>query len=235
MSRSARASPPFRLRHEEAAEFLRLGHRRRKPDHLQPGRERVQPRQPQRQQIAALGRHQRMQLVEHHALERAEQKRRVGRRQQQRQLLRRREQDVGRVLALAHALGHGRVAGARLDADRELHLRHRLFQVAGDVDGERLERRDVERVQPARAAHLAAGGDELGRALAALEEVDQRRQEARERLAAAGGRDEERRLPGARAGEQLELVRVRFPAPPREPFGEAFRQRGADGCPRGDR
>ena len=41
-------------------------------------RQREQPRQAERQQIAALGRHQRMQFVEHHALERAEQIRRIG-------------------------------------------------------------------------------------------------------------------------------------------------------------
>ena len=37
------------------------------------------------------------------------------------------------------------------------------FEVARDVDRQRLERRDVERVQTAFAADVAAGGDELAR------------------------------------------------------------------------
>ena len=95
-----------------------------------------------------------MQLVEDDALERAEQIRRVGGGEQQRQLLRRGQQDLRRVAALALALGGRRVAGARLDADRQAHLGDRRFQVARDIDSERLERRDVERVQAAlRGAH----------------------------------------------------------------------------------
>ena len=101
-----------------------------------------------------------MQLVEHHAAQRAEQIRRVGRGEDQRQLLGRGEQDVRRVAALALALRGRRVAGAGLDADRQPHLGDRRLEVARDVDRERLQRRDVERVQPALAAHVAAGGDE---------------------------------------------------------------------------
>ena len=69
--------------------------------------------------------------------------------EQQRKLLRRREQNVRRIAALALALRCRRVAGARLDADRQAHLRDRLFEIARDVDRERLQRRDVERVQAA--------------------------------------------------------------------------------------
>ena len=78
----------------------------------------------------------------------------------QRELLGRGEQDVRRVAALALALRGRRVAGAGLDADRQAHLGDRRLEVARDVDRERLERRDVERVQPALAAQIAAGGDE---------------------------------------------------------------------------
>ena len=63
-----------------------------------------------------------MQLVEHDALEAAEQIGRVGAGQQQRELLGRGEQDVGRIAALALALRGRRVAGAGLDADRQAHL-----------------------------------------------------------------------------------------------------------------
>ena len=80
--------------------------------------------------------------------------------EQQRELLGRGEQDVGRIAPLALALRGRRVAGAGLEPDRQRHLGDRAFEVARDVDRERLERRDVERVQPARAADAAAGGDE---------------------------------------------------------------------------
>ncbi len=68
------------------------------------GREAAQPRQPQRQQVAALRQRQRMQFVEHHAAQVAEQMRRVGRGGQQRELFGRRQQHVRRVAPLALAL-----------------------------------------------------------------------------------------------------------------------------------
>ena len=67
-----------RLRHQKAAEIVRFGDGRRQADGGELRRQREQPRQAERQKIAALGRDQRMQFVEHHALERAEQIRRVG-------------------------------------------------------------------------------------------------------------------------------------------------------------
>ena len=52
----------------------------------------------------------------------------------------------------------GCIAGPRLNADRQRHLLHRLPQVAGDIDGERLQGRDVESVKammgPARSRGL---------------------------------------------------------------------------------
>ena len=151
------------LRHQIAAQVVGLGHRRRQADAGEVGRQREQSREAKRQQIAALADDQRVQLVEHDAPERAEQERRVGRGQDQRKLLGRGEQDVRRVAALALALRGRRVAGAGLDADRQRHLGDRPLEVARDVDRERLERRDVERVQPALAADVAAGGDEPAR------------------------------------------------------------------------
>ena len=74
-------------------------------------------------------------------------------------LLRRRQQNLRRIAALALALRARRIAGARLDADRQPHLGNRRFQIARDIDGERFERRNVKRVQPALAADAAAGGD----------------------------------------------------------------------------
>ncbi len=42
-----------------------------------------------------------------------------------------------------------RVAGPRLEPDRQPHLGDRRFEIARDVDRQRLERRDIERMQPA--------------------------------------------------------------------------------------
>ena len=81
-----------------------------------------------------------MQFVENDALERAKQERRVGGGEQQRELLRRGQQDIGRIAALALALRGRRVAGAGLDADRQAHFCDRRFEVARNVDRERLQR-----------------------------------------------------------------------------------------------
>ena len=163
MTRSARASfASVRvLRHHETGEVLRLGDGGGQADAGELRREAKQPRQPERKQVAALRGDQRVQFVEDHALERAEQIRRVGGREQQRKLLRRGEQDVRRITALALPFRGRRVAGAGLDPDRQPHFGDRRFEVARDVDRERLQRRDVERVQAARALKVAAGGDEL--------------------------------------------------------------------------
>jgi hypothetical protein len=116
-----------RLRHQEAAQIIGRRHRGGEADAGERRRQPVEPRQAERQEIAAFGGHQRMQFVEHHALEAPEQIWRVGRGQDERQLLGRGQQDVRRIAALALALGGGRVAGARLDADRQIHLGDRLL------------------------------------------------------------------------------------------------------------
>ena len=80
---------------------------------------------------------------------------RVRCRDQQRQLLGRGEQDVRRLELLALPLVRGRVAGARLQRHRQAHLADRLAEIALDVDGQRLQRRDVERVDAATALRRA--------------------------------------------------------------------------------
>ena len=165
-----------------------------------------------------------MQFVEHHAAQSAEQIRRVGRGQQQRQLLRCREQNVGRVAALALPFGRGRVAGARFQPDVEAHLAHRDFQVAGDVDRQCLQRRDVKGVQALRAAKLTAGRNEAARRGCRFVKLHQRRQKPGERLAAAGRRDQQRRAPARSLGQQFELMRPRRPAAAGEPAREQVRQ-----------
>ena len=148
------------LRHQKPRQRFRLGHGCRQPDRAHLRRQPPQPRQTERQQIAALGGDERMQFVEHDAFEGGEQKRRVVRRQQQRQLLGRGEQNVRRIAPLPLPPRHRRVAGAGLDLDRQPHLGDRRLQIARDVDRERLQRRDVEGVETAGAFDGAAGGDE---------------------------------------------------------------------------
>ncbi len=97
-----------------------------------------------------------MKLVKDDAFERTEQIGRIGGGEQKRELLRRRQQDLRRVAALARPLRGRRVAGAGLDSDRQRHFGERDFQVARNIDRERLERGNVERVQSALAAHGAA-------------------------------------------------------------------------------
>jgi len=59
-------------------------------------------------------------------------------------------------MALSQAARRRRIAGPRLDADGQCHLCNRRFQVARNVDRERLERRNVERVQRRLAARPEA-------------------------------------------------------------------------------
>ena len=141
-----------RLRDKIAAQLVRRLDRcgQARGAHLR--RKRAQPGEVKRQQVAALGGDQRMQLVQHNALQRREKMRRVSAGQQQRHLLGRRHQYVRRIAALALAARGGCIAGARLDADGQRHLGHWLLQVARHIDCQRLQRRDVQRVQmPARA------------------------------------------------------------------------------------
>ena len=153
-----------------------------------------------------------MQLIDDDGAKRAEQCARVAVRQHERDLLRRGEQDVGRGEALALAAGGRRIAGAGLERDRQPHLRHRLGQIAGDIDGKRLQGRDVE-------------GVDAGLRLSALPvEIDQARQEAGKRLAAACRRNQQRVAALARQVEKLKLVGVRAPAARGEPASERLGQ-----------
>ena len=145
------------MRHEIGGKLGRPRHGRRQADGGEPGRQRAEPRQIERQQIAALARGERVQLVEDHIFEGAEQLGGALMRQHQRDLLRRGQQDVGRQHALAGAARGRRVAGARLEPDRQRHLRDRRGEVARDVDGQRLERRDIERVDRGRRASRFGG------------------------------------------------------------------------------
>ena len=180
----------------------RFRHRGRQSDPPGLRRQPCQPGQPQRQKVAALGPGQSVQLVHDDAAQVPEERRRVGVGDHQRQTFRRGHQDVRRVRPLPPPLGFGGVAGARLGADGQPHLRDGVFQIALDVHRERLQRRDVERVQPVARA---------------LRQIDQRRQEPRQSLAAAGGRYQQSAVAGPSRLHNGKLVRVRRPSPRPEP------------------
>ena len=156
---------------EPAGERVRVRHGGREADAPRAGRQTRQPGQAQGQQLSPLAAGQRVQLVDHHVLEPAEQGSAIAIAEEQRQLLRRRQQDVGRAGALAAPAVLRGIAGAGLDPDRQAGFLHRRSQVALDVDGERLQRRDVERGELGRAVGRGVGqpdqsGDEAGQGLA---------------------------------------------------------------------
>ncbi len=147
-------------------------------------RQQRQAREAEGQQLPALGVGDGVQLVDDHGLEAGEIVRRLAVGQQQRQALRRGQQDVRRMLALALAAVLRRVAGPGLGLDRQPHFRDRRFQVARHVYCQSLERRNVECVD--------AGTLFLGIGLGQLHQAGQ---EPGQGLAAAGGRDQQRRAP----------------------------------------
>ena len=153
-----------------------------------------------------------MQLVQHHAAEVPEELFGVVIGQQEGEGLRRGQKDVGWLAPLALALGLGRVSSAGLAGDLKAHLLDRRQQVAVDVDRQRLQGRQVERVQ---------SGTGLGA------ELDQGGQEARQGLAAAGGGDQQRRLSGLGGLHHRQLMAARRPAARFEPAIEDLRQAGA--------
>ena len=105
------------------------------------------------------------------------------------------QQNVGRVGALAAALGVGGVAGTVLDPDRQVRTLDWAAQVAADVGGQGFEGRDVEGVE------AGCGGGQFGEG----------GQETGESFAAAGGGDQKG---GGVSGEaqHVKLVGVEGPA-----------------------
>ena len=204
----------FLTRGEPAPQMRFVVDRGREADPAQARRDAPEPRHGERQQVAALAVGQRVQLIDDDAVEAGEDLIGVVIGQQQRQGLRRGQQHVGRLAPLALALGLRRVAGAGLDLDAEAHVADRGAEVALDIDGERLERRDVERVQA--CLRFVRQGQQAG-------------QEAGQGLAATGRRDQQRRLAGLGRGDHLQLMAVGLPALRGEPVPEARRQAGEGG------
>ena len=129
-----------RLRNQEATKLIGFGDSRGQPDGRELRCQHKQAGQAKRQQVAALGCDQRMQFIEDNPPERAEQVRCIGAREQQCQLLRRREQNIGRIAALALTLRRGRIACARFHPHRQPHLLHRNLQIPRNVDGKSFQR-----------------------------------------------------------------------------------------------
>ena len=77
--------------------------------------------------------------------------------QQQRQLLRRGQQDVGRGYGAGAGGARPGVSPVRVSTVPAAHLGDGRFQVARHVHRQRLERRDVKRVQAALAARARFG------------------------------------------------------------------------------
>ncbi len=118
---------------------------------------------------------------------------------------------------LALAARGGGVAGAGLHGDGQAHLRHGLFEVALDVDGERLQRRDVERVD-------GRGGGFPASRRAARRCRSGRAGNPASVLPAAGRRDQERGgAAGVRVLPQRQLMRTG-----RHPRGRTKRRSGAE-------
>ncbi len=181
-----------------------------RPTRRSAGAQRLQAREGQHQLVAALAFGQRVDLVDDHPLEPREGARRVLVAEQQREAFRRRQQDMRRVGALRRRLAWSEVSPVRSSTrmGRPISLIGR-HEVAADVGGQRLQRRDVEGVEPRRGASAS---------------LDQRGQEPGQRLAAAGGRDQQQRG-RVRARQHVRLVRVDRPAAGGEPISKCGRQR----------
>ncbi len=171
---------------------------RRQSDALRRGcAQRVEALERQRKMRSALGRHERVDLVDDDRLDRSERLARV-RGQQEIQRLRRRDEDVCRFALKSRALGLRRIAGANRDQRRRVRLARsfgdlrdageRRPQIALDVDGERFERRHVQ--------HAAAPGFRRRRREHQPVEAPQK---CRERFPAAGRREDQR---GVAAGDR---------------------------------
>ena len=158
---------------QEARDLVEVPLRRRQADALQRlVHDALEALERQRHVRAALGGHERMDLVHDHGVHRSQPIARV-RGQQQEQRLGRGDEDVGRIALEPRALVGRRVAGANRHrrhverhALRRGHVgdaRERRAQVALDVHGERLERRQIQHAAPRVAlGHFARTSGDRG-------------------------------------------------------------------------
>ena len=168
-----------------------------------------QPLERQRQMRAALGRGDRVDLVDDAPLGAGEQLLRAAG-QHQVQRLGRRDQDVRRLAQHRLALALGRVAGPHRHLQVGADPAQRHAQVAVDVVGERLQRRDVDEPDV-----LAAPASRSSR-----QPVD-RPQERGQRLARPGGRRDQDVLARGDRRPRLGLRRRRLGERACEPLARA--------------
>ncbi len=108
---------PSPVRHEKGGKLVGPRHCGRQSDGGERRRERPEPGEVEREQVAALARSKRVQLIEDNEIEPPEEIGGASVRQHQRDLLRRGKQNVGREHALAGAARGRRVAGPRFEPD----------------------------------------------------------------------------------------------------------------------
>ncbi len=183
----------LRVRPEQASHLFNRLHRRREPDPLRSlCRQRIQPRQRQRQVRSALVVSHRMNLIDNERRRALQHMARPLRRQQNEKRFRRGHQDVWRLLQHPRAVRHRRVAGSYSGPNRrQLHafffgqlrdLGEWDLQVPVHVIAERLERRHVDHVRRVLQRLCARRANQLI-------DTDEKR---RERLTGAGGGGNER-------------------------------------------
>ena len=197
---------------DPGAVTIGIGHRGRQRRAAHGRRDPLQSGQRQSQQIAAFLRGEGVHLVDHHALQIGEQRHTVRVRQQQAERFRRGQQNIGWAAALARLAVRRGVAGAGLDGQVEPDLLDRRLEIALDVHCQRLERGDIERMQPLDRT--------LGR-------IGQSRQKARQRLARPGGGHQQRMMAGPVRNQHGRLMIAHAPAAPSEPVGQCAGQRVA--------
>ena len=127
-------------------------------------------------------------------------------------------QDVRRRHPLAALLGIVGDAGPRLAGDRKPKLLDGAEEIAAHIDGEGLQGRDIEGVQP----WPVIGGQ-------AARQADQAGQETRQGLAAPRGRNQKGVDAVLRRRDHLQLMRPDRPAATSEPVGEFQGRRGRGG------
>ncbi len=198
-----------RLRLQIGTQLRWPRHRGRQSDGQQLRRERPQPRHVERQQVAPLRGGKRMKLVQDQRVEIRKQIWRVGMAQHQRQLLRRRQQNVRRLFPLPRPPRRRRIARPRLRLDGQAHLADRHFEIARDVRRQRLQRRNVKRMQPGPLPRLLRFG-----------KLDEARQKPRERLARPRRRNQQGRAARLCLGQQRQLMLARRPAARRRTTGQ---------------
>jgi hypothetical protein len=213
----------------EAADLLERVLRRGEADalHVALGTdERVQPLEREREVRAALRAGDRVDLVHDRPLHAAQHVARAAR-EHEVERLGRRDQHVGRLAQHLLALALRRVAGADRDADVGTDPLQRRAQVALDVVGEGLERRDVDEAGAALRTRVSPSGRRKRRpAVDVTREPVQPPQERRKRLSRAGRRRDQDVLAGRDRGPGLGLGLGRCGERTGEPVAYARREGG---------